>query len=284
MIKDYLKLIRVKQWTKNFFCFSGIIFGEQLISSSLFLVSLSTFICFCLISSSVYILNDLFDKDADANHPKKKKRPIASGAIQIFPALLIAITFLLLSIKISLTINLIVFTLTLIYLINNIFYNLIFKKYPIIDVLSISFGFIFRLLSGIYAVNLVPTPWIILCTLFLALFLGFSKRRAELKSFDNDFSQRPVLKYYNIDFLDSLINESALSAIIFYSLFCIISKNNLVLIATIPIVYFAMMYYKFLLFQNIHGEEPESIILKNKKIIISIILWLVSYLILNYYF
>ena len=277
MIK-YLYLIRVKQWTKNLLCFSGIIFGPSTFNSYLFLQSFHSFICFCLISSSVYIINDIFDKEADSKHPKKKNRPIAGGMIKIFPATLLAILFLIIGLIISKNINNMVFYVIIGYLLNNLFYNVFLKKYIIIDVLSIAFGFIFRLLSGIYSVGLTPTPWIILCTFFLAIFLGFSKRRAELKNSNRNFSQRSVLKDYKINFLDSLINDAAFGAVISYSLFCSINQENFGMIITIPVVYFALMHYKSLLFQNIHGEEPELVILKDKTIIVSIIIWLTIYI------
>jgi len=274
----YLYLIRVKQWTKNFFCFSGIIFGLDAYTLHSLLQSFYTFICFCLISSSVYVINDIFDKDADSKHPRKKNRPIASGTIKTFTATIIAISLLISGLILAKNINEMVFYIIIFYLLNNVLYNLFFKEVLIIDVLSIAFGFIFRLSSGIYSVGLIPTPWILLCTFFLAIFLGFSKRRAELKNSDKDFFQRPVLKYYKVEFLDSLINDAAFGAIISYSLFCSINQQNFGIIMTIPVVYYALMHYKNLLFQNIHGEEPESVIIKDKIIIISVFVWLVLYI------
>ena len=277
MIKDYLRLIRANHWIKNLFCFSGLVFGAISNYIDFLLPSVATFICFCFASSSIYILNDILDKEADSNHPKKKLRPIASGNVKIQTAVIIAITLIIVALFIASKINKNVIFVISMYLINNFLYNLIFKKHPIIDVLSISFGFIFRLMSGIFAVSLYPTPWIILCTFFLSLFLGFSKRRAELISIEKNFSSRETLKKYNVSFLDSLINESSFGAIISYSLFCIISKSNIFLIATIPIVYFAVTHYKNLVLQGFYGEEPETIVTKDKKIIISVFLWLFCY-------
>ena len=174
MIKDYLRLIRAKHWTKNLFCFSGLIFGTISNYNDFLLPSIMTFVCFCFTSSSVYILNDILDKEADSNHPKKKFRPIASGKIKILTAIIIAVMLTIVALFIAFKINTNVFFVINMYLINNFLYNFILKKHPIVDVLSLSFGFIFRLLSGIFAVSLYPTPWIILCTFFLTLFLGFS--------------------------------------------------------------------------------------------------------------
>ncbi len=281
MIKDYLRLIRAKHWTKNLFCFSGLIFGTISNYNDFLLPSIMTFVCFCFTSSSVYILNDILDKEADSNHPKKKFRPIASGKIKILTAIIIAVMLTIVALFIAFKINTNVFFVINMYLINNFLYNFILKKHPIVDVLSLSFGFIFRLLSGIFAVSLYPTPWIILCTFFLTLFLGFSKRKAESINVDKNFSSRKTLKTYNISFLDSLINDAGLGAVISYSLFCIISKNNIFLISTVPIVYFALMHYKNLVFDGFYGEEPETIILKDKKIIFSFFLWLLSYVLIE---
>tara|TARA_S200000501_G_C20827474_1_gene745621 strand:- start:321 stop:1163 length:843 start_codon:yes stop_codon:yes gene_type:complete len=277
-MNKYLSLIRVKQWIKNLFCFSGIIFGPSTFSSYLFLQSFKTFLCFCLISSFVYVLNDIFDKESDSKHPKKKNRPIASGLINILPATLLAVLFLIIGLILAKNINDLVFYIIICYLINNFLYNIFFKNLIVIDVLSIALGFIFRLFSGIYSVGLMPSPWITLCTFFLALFLGFAKRRAELKKSNGNYFTRAVLKKYKINFLDSLINDAAFGSIISYSLFCSVNQKNVGIMTTIPIVYFAIMHYKNLLFQNIHGEEPESVVLEDKILLASIFLWLFLYI------
>ena len=277
---NYILLIRFKQWIKNFLCFAGIIFGGLFFDLNMWLLSFKTFSAFCFISSFVYILNDIFDKESDSKHPKKKRRPIANGDISILSATFVAAVFLFIGLFISYSINYTILYIVVYYLINNILYNLFFKKLIILDVLSISLGFIFRLSAGVYAVYLVPSSWIVLCTFFLALFLGFSKRRAELASVNQmvNFNQRPVLRKYNIKFLDTLINEASFGSIITYALFCIISKENSNLIITIPIVYFALMHYKNLVFQKQYGEEPESVILNDKVLLISIALWLFTFI------
>ena len=157
---------------------------------------------------------------------------------------MVAISFFIISLMIAKKINVVVFYIIIFYLVNNLFYNIFIKRYIIVDILSIALGFIFRLISGIYALDIIPTPWIVLCTFFLALFLGFSKRRAELKNLNGDFSQRSVLKKYKIKFLDSLINDAAFGAIISYSIFCTINQNSMGLIITILPVYYALMHYK----------------------------------------
>ena len=284
-MKSYIQLIRIKQWTKNFFCFAGIIFGGYLNNLNLWFIVFQTFISFCFISSSIYILNDILDREADSKHPKKKNRPIPKGDIAIKYAIIIGLVFLGLGLLIAFRIDILVFIVALAYVINNILYNLIFKNIYIIDVFSISFGFILRLSAGIYSVNQTPTSWIILCTFFLALFLGFSKRKAELSSLNkkDNFDQRHVLNNYNEKLLDDLINDSSFGSIISYALFCTSSGNNPTLVVTLPIVYYALTHYKKFLFSNKHGEEPESIILNDRISIWCIILWIILFVSILYY-
>ena len=151
------------------------------------------------------------------------------------------------------------------------------KNIPIIDITIIALGFVLRLLSGIYLYNDSPTVWIILCTFFLAMFLGFGKRYAEYKSNslnENEIlKRRPVLKYYSLEYLNTLINDTSIITIISYSIFTVASGRNPNLIITIPIVFYSITYYKSLIIQS-NSEEPEKIFTSNLNIIIPIILWL----------
>jgi len=279
-VNKFFQLLRVKQWTKNFICFSGIIFGEHLANTEFWLLSIETFFCFCFISSSIYVLNDIIDKEADSRHPVKRNRPIANGDISIISAIFIGISALSIGLLCSLSLGSPIFYILLLYVTNNIIYTYYLKRIPVADVLSISFGFILRLITGIYVVGDTPTPWIMLCTLFLALFLGFSKRKAELVSIkdQNDIKQRIVLKKYNQTILDNLVNDSSLGAVITYALFTTMSGKNPSLVITIPIVYYAIAYYKLSLFQNKYGEEPDAVLLNDKIIWRCIMLWLITYI------
>ena len=281
-IKIIIQLIRVKQWTKNLICFAGDIFTNQISYNEYFNLSFYTFVCFSLISSSVYIFNDIIDKKADLNHYKKKLRPIASGKVSTPYAISIAIIFICAGLYISYTFSKSIFFVLLFYLLNNFLYTKYFKSLPILDVFSIAFGFILRLIAGIYAVNDIPTPWIVLCTMFLALFLGFSKRKSEKSSLKNDTKhknhQRPVLLKYEEGILEMLVNETSFGAVIAYSLFTISSGKNESLIFTVPIVYIAITHYKMTVFKNNkYGEEPESVLLTDKTIQIFILFWIITY-------
>ncbi len=287
-INIILKLIRFRQWTKNLICFAGLIFGNHFLQIDSWILSLKTFFIFSLISSSIYILNDIIDRKVDRLHPTKKTRPIAAKQISISNSLIIWFIIFSFGLIASYNLNAKLFFILITYIFNNILYNLIFKNEPIIDVFSISFGFILRLISGIIIFNDDLTAWVILCTMFLSLFIGFTKRRSEyfnLKNIDikKDVIQRPVLKKYNDGMLSALINETSFGAIITYSIFTINSQKNPSLIITIPIVYYAINYYKASAIKKNNGEHPENILINDKTLLLCISLWLISYfIILNY--
>ncbi len=272
-----LRLIRTKQWTKNFMCFAGIIFSGEMYDLNHWFSSFYVFLSFCFTSSSIYVLNDIIDKDADSFHPIKKHRPIPSGSISIKSAIIIGLFTLFIGVTISWMLSPNIFVIILIYLINNILYTIYFKKILLVDVFSISFGFILRLISGIYVINDLPTPWIILCTMFLALFLGFSKRLAEKASLSKmkGHMQREVLSKYTKESLISLVNETSFGSVLSYALFTTISENNPIMIITIPVVYYGITYYKLSLFNGVMGEELEEVLLTDKKIQLCIALWLI---------
>lgn len=174
------------------------------------------------------------------------------------------------------------------YLVNNVMYSAILKDVAILDAISIAFGFVLRLLAGIYVLGILPTAWIVFCTFFLALFLGLSKRRAELAGMQNSGKdaggvQRPILEKYSIAYLDSLINSAATMTIMCYALFTVASGKNPTLIVTLPIVYYAVMHYKrrVMMARN-YGEEPDRLVLTDLRIPACIAMWLVLYLAVEY--
>lgn len=281
------KLLRIHQWTKNLFCLAGVLFGGYLLDIQAWKLGLITVISFSALASSLYIFNDIQDINRDREHPKKKFRPIASGKVPIPLALVIASFLASFSLFLAYQINQATVFCFLGYAIIHITYSLYLKHLVLLDVYSIAFGFVFRLLAGIYALNDLPTAWIVLCTFFLSLLLGFAKRRAELftliQSNPNvDFKQRPALKKYTMTYLDSLINATATITIISYALFTVTSQINPSLVVTVPIVYYAIMHYKYLVVVQEQGEEPDVILLKDSKIKLAIILWFFCYLVIFY--
>ncbi len=284
-MKNIFLLLRIKHWTKNLICFAGIIFGGELYNINYWILSFGAFISFCFISSFVYVLNDIIDKDLDKYHYRKKYRPIPNGDISVEYAIFIGSIALSIGLVFGWLLGASIFLIILFYIFNNILYSFFLKKLPIIDVFSISLGFILRMMSGVYVIGDLPTTWITICTMFLALFLGFSKRFAEKISIKNNnhFNQRFVLTNYKNKDLISLVNETSFGSVLSYALSTTVSGKNPALIITIPIVYYAITYYKFALFNGKLGEEPETTILKDKTIQVCIVLWLIMIVLIIYH-
>lgn len=279
----WVRLLRPHQWTKNAFCLAGVLFSGKFIILEADLAALGTCVTFCAISSAVYIFNDVLDRGRDRNHSKKCTRPIASGAISVSAAAVAGIVLALLALAGAFMLGPLVCWCVAFYVLNNLAYSCWFKHHALIDVLSIAISFVLRLLSGVYAVGELPTTWITLCTFFLAVFLGFGKRRAELADVipNEERLQRPVLSKYTVQFLDYLVNNSATMAVLCYALFTTSGKNPS-LVVTVPIVFYAIMHYKRLVVLMKSGEEPDRILLKDYRIQLCVFLWLISYLIVMY--
>lgn len=279
----HLHLLRPRQMTKNAFCFAGLLFSGRFVSFEATLAAITTFIAFCAVSSSVYIFNDILDRDRDRLHPKKRYRSLASKAVGVPVACLMAVTLAGIGLTFAYVVHITVLCCVVLYLANNVAYSLGLKHLSLFDVLCIAFGFVLRLLAGIYAVDDLPTTWVTLCTFFLSVFLGFSKRRAELVSLiPEDEQQRPVLSKYTLQFLDYLVNSSAVMTVMCYALFTALPAKNPTLVITVPIVYFALMHYKRLVMIYQYGEEPERIVLKDLRLQICVLLWLTTYFGITY--
>ena len=168
----------------------------------------------------------------------------------------------------------------LLYMANNLAYSLMLKHMALMDVISIAIGFVLRLLAGVYAVNELPTSWITLCTFFLTVFLGFCKRRAELGGLvpAEENEQRPVLSQYTLQFLDYLVNSSAVMTVMCYALFTTTANKNPSLIITVPVVFFAVLHYKRVVMILHDGEEPERLVLRDIRLQLSIVIWFALYI------
>tara|TARA_B100000315_G_C14443021_1_gene525563 strand:+ start:6 stop:887 length:882 start_codon:yes stop_codon:yes gene_type:complete len=280
----FIQILRPHQWIKNLFCFAGIIFGGRLFEQEAFVTTTIIFLLFSFIASAIYIFNDIADKQYDRLHPIKRNRPIASEKVSVSTAMGLGILLSLAGVIGAYLLHFSVFIIVILYIFNNILYSVKLKHIPILDVFVIASGFILRLLSGIYVLGIAPTAWVVLCTFFLALFLGFAKRRTELFKSGEDVvvQQRPVLAQYSIPFLDSLINDAGLLTIVNYAMFTTLSGKNSSLIITVPIVYFAITHYKQMIVMHCKGEEPEKMILSDWKLLLSIVIWLITFLLIFY--
>lgn len=280
MIPAALRLIRPQQWTKNAFCLAGLFFSGRFLDSGAILNAAIVFATFCAASSVVYVGNDLKDVERDRAHPRKRLRPLPSGAVSKGAATIIMVLLLAAVVFGALATNARTGACLGLYLAINAVYTLSWKHEPILDVTCIASGFVLRLLAGVFAIGELPTTWITLCTLFLALFLGFAKRRAELAAQHNggDSTQRPVLRRYSILLLDSLLNSTATMAVMSYALFTVLSNKDSTLVATVPFVVYGVMHYKFVVMAGDSAEEPDRMLLNDRRLQLCIAGWLVVYL------
>ena len=281
MIGDVIRLLRPNQWLKNLICFAGLLFSESELSRESVIANFKIFLSFCLISSAVYILNDIVDRKKDALHPTKKNRPIACGKISFISSLILILVLVITSMFISFENEIKAFACILVYFFINVVYSIILKNIFIVDVFTISIGFILRLIAGVFCINDTPTVWAILCTFFLTSFIGFSKRFSELVKYKKDsFSQRPVLSSYSELLLSDYLRLTSTLTVISYTMFTVVSNKNQTLIVTVPFVLYGLMYYGKLLKDTHLCEEPERIIYKSYPLLLCIIFWLITFLLI----
>lgn len=278
-IQAFIRLIRPKQWVKNIFVFTGVIFGEMQNRHELLLLAFFAALSFCLISSAVYIFNDIMDVEQDRKHPVKKLRPIASGEISYYQALLAMNLFFLLSFALGSNVSLFHQLFLASYLAINVLYTLWLKHVVIIDVFCIASGFMLRILSGTIGIGIPPSKWLLLCGMMITLFLGFTKRKAEILQLkESKQEHRKVLEAYDSGFLDELIGITASAVIMAYSLYTMSEETIRIhhtdnLIMTIPFVVFALFRYIYLTHNKAMAGDPTSAILTDKPIILSVFLW-----------
>ena len=279
---ELLKLLRPHQWVKNGFVFVGLLFGgvgnDWGLRGSVSLAAVG----FCLLSSCVYILNDVFDREADRAHPLKRKRPLASGSVSARQAYALASLCGIAGLALGAMVSNMVAAILLAYLVLNLAYSAGLKHIVILDVFMIAAGFMLRILAGTWGVGIAPSQWLLLCGLLLTIFLGFAKRRAELMTTDGDgtggASQRLVLDDYSPVLLDTLMAISAAGVIVGYSLYTVspdtieLHKTDK-LIYTVPFVLYGIFRYIFLLHRR-GGEDPALTLLTDAHMLIAGALWL----------
>lgn len=277
MIKDYLKLIRVPQWIKNFFLFVPLLFSLHLFDKDYFLLSLKAFVVFSLASSFVYVVNDLIDIEADKAHPKKKNRPLPSGRIKKSSALILAIVLLLVVLLSYFFFNpqFIFFLYAFLFL--NILYSFYLKHIVILDIFSIAAGFSIRVLAGAAVIEVPVSSWLILTTMFISLFLGVMKRHSELVQVaDSNKVTRKVLAEYSTNFTNQMATVAASGVIICYALYTVSQRtvsvfNTENLIYTTPFVVFGIFRYMYLEYQNNQGENTSQIMITDIPMILIVI-------------
>ena len=277
----YIHQMRPRQYAKNVFIFAPLFFDRQLFSSAAVLRTLLGFITLCILSSGVYVLNDIVDVNADRNHPQKKYRPIASGKISIPSAKIFGVILFAAAFTMAILISKEFFGLCVLTVCINLAYSFKLKHIPLIDVMTIGVLFLIRVYSGAVLIRVrLFSPWLYIVTFMLALYLGFGKRRAELASLQGtEHASRPVLDGYTLPFLDQLITIISAIIIISYALYTFsgpsVPDNNRLLLS-IPFVVYGIFRYLFLLQVKHQGGAPEEVLFSDRWLQGTILLYAIS--------
>lgn len=259
-----LKLLRPHQWIKNGFVFLGLLFGHAWNDPAKVMLALAAFVAFCLISSAVYVMNDLVNRKQDRAHPKKRQRPLASGKVSAGAALALMAICGASGLALGFFGGGALPGVFIGYVLLNIGYSFGLKHVVILDVFLIAAGFMLRILAGTLGIGIAPSQWLLLTGLLLTLFLGFAKRRAELGALQDDSaSHRRVLEHYSAPLLDQMITVAAGGVLVAYSLYTLAPETVRLhgtdkLIYTVPFVLYGMFRYLFLLHRRGGGGDPAS--------------------------
>lgn len=273
------KLLRVKQWSKNLLTFAAWLFSGRYTDSGELRVTLLSFLAMCLASSGTYVFNDIADRERDSRHPKKKNRPIASGAVPVGLAAVIGTLCVCGSLALAMVLNATCFWLVLSYLLIQVAYNLKLKHVSLLDVFIVASGFIIRAVLGASALVVPISGWFLVCTGALALMLGFAKRRNEFVSSGPDAGKvRETLTHYTRPSLDALVIFFAGCSAVFYGTYTLESstgKAHPALILTVPCVIYGISRYMLLVFNRDEGGEPADLLFGDLHILGSLLLFLI---------
>lgn len=299
-----IKSTRPRQWIKNFAVFAALIFSGSLFDKNALISTTYAFILFCAFSSATYILNDIFDIERDKQHPFKRKRPIASGLVPVPLAISLALLAIIIALPLSYKLSPAFFFASVTYLILQLFYSAYLKQIILIDVLVIAAGFVLRVYAGVWAIDAHLNVWFLLSVSSFALFLAIGKRRSELTLMQSQAAQhRETLLHYPENLLDILTSMFATAAWLTYAFFAFLQPpiqttklvSNLLgglelpfreakfLMVTIPIVVYAVMRYLYIIYEKKEGESPERVLLSDKPLLTTVVIWLILVIGIIYY-
>ena len=283
-------LLRPSQWLKNVFLFAPLIFSKHLFETSYFWQEVLAFVCFCLVSSIVYVVNDIADREADKLHPIKRNRPLASGFLRLSDAVIVILILLTFVICLTPYLSLRFWYTIALYGILNIAYSFWLKQVVIVDVFIVAAGFMLRVLAGVFAIEVVISSWLILCTLFVSVFLAISKRRGEmmLSTATDSYASRPVLKQYDVAFMDQIMTVAASGMAISYALYTVAERTVTIygtenLIFTTVFVLFGIFRYLFLIRERKTEDNPMHLLLNDVPLIVNILLWFLACVFIIYF-
>lgn len=286
MLLALIKNMRPKQWAKNLLLFAGLVFDRQLTYLPALERTIIGFLLFCLLSSSIYLINDISDLESDRKHPKKKFRPLASGALSVPAAIAAIVIFLAVAIGLGFWLSPLFGIGCLIYLALNLSYSFWLKHIPVLDVLILASFYVLRVWAGVSLITVQRfSPWIYVFTTFLALFLGIGKRRAEILNNQNGHQTRRVLKGYTVEYLEQLLLIDLGLAIATYSLYTFLAPNlpeNHAMMLTIPFVIYGFFRYLYLVQVKNSGEAPEEILFNDRPLQLCLVAWVATVLLIFY--
>ena len=288
-ISVFGRLIRPEHWIKNLLVFVALFFSFSFDRNAFYQATLA-FIAFSLFASSIYIINDIFDKEKDRLHPLKRKRPIASGKIRIWQAIIIALVLIVLAVLLSYFISEKLLLIGIVYFVLNLSYSISLKHIPIVDTMIVALGFVLRVMAGAYAIDVSISHWLLLCTFFISLFLAFGKRKHEMSILDlqGERKHRKSIAEYTEGFISQMLAITAGISVVFYSLYTIdpstvsrFGSDNL--IYTTPIVVFGVLRDFYLLYNKNDGGDPVNIFSKDLPLILDVVAWIVAVLLIYYF-
>lgn len=285
MIFGLLQIMRPKQWTKNLIIFAGLVFSNNMLDERLIIKTIFGFLLFCLFSSCVYIINDILDREKDALHHKKRFRPIPAGKVTVAQAGIFGVFLFVFSFTCAILLNPTFALVGFIYFLLITLYSLILKHLVIIDVMTIALGFILRAVAGTVLIGVRISPWLLSCTLLLAMFLALNKRRSELQAVDIDkATTRKILKEYSPELVRDMINIVTASTVMAYALYTFTSEHTTYMMITVPFVIYGVFRYQYILHKKDLGENPELVLLKDLPLVLNIFLWILTCIVILYIF
>ncbi len=272
-----IQAMRPHQWIKNLLVFAALLFTAQFTNLTLLWQTVLGFFALCFTASSIYLVNDILDRERDRHHPKKQHRPIASGQLPVSVAWVGALASLALGLGLAFWLRVPFGVIVLVYAIQSTLYTFYLKQIPLLDVGIIALGFLLRAASGAVLIGVYISPWLIICTFFLALFLGFAKRRHELVSLGEDAANhRNALGDYSANMLEHLLTICMGLTLQSYAIYVILSetaKSHPNLWYTLPVVTYGLLRYFFVVHRYDAGGSPEKLMVSDKHIALSVVAW-----------
>lgn len=279
--------MRPTQWVKNLFVLAALLFGQRLGDPPSVTLALLALAGWCLTASGVYLGNDLLDLERDRAHPEKRLRPLAAGQVPVWAAATLGVVLLTLGIGGGFWVHPVLGQMLALYTVINVAYSLWLKHVVLVDVMLVASGFVLRVLCGAFVIDVPPSPWIVICSALLALFLGFAKRRQELARLEPDGGSREVLTQYTVPFLDRIQVVICAATIMAYLIYCVSPETVAYLgddrmLVSAPLVLHGLLRYLYLVQVKGVGENPTRVALTDPGILATTVLWVLTCVALLY--